>query len=119
MAAGNGFPRHVRLLKPVEFSSVFSRRCSRRGDFVQVYVRSASLAHPRLGLVVAKRDVARSVDRNYARRIIRESFRLQMAVLPPLDYVVRVLRVIRPPEAVLMRAELARFLARPKSCPEL
>lgn len=119
MTAGNGFPRHVRLLKPAEFSFVFSRRCSKRGDFVQVYVRSASLAHARLGLVVARRDVARSVDRNYARRIIRESFRQQLTVLPPLDYVVRVLRVVRPEDAAVMRAELARFLTRPKSCPEL
>ena len=118
MTAGCGFPRHVRLLKPAEFSAVFSRRCSKRGNFVQVYVFPASLMHPRLGLVVAKRDIARSVDRNYARRIIRETFRQQQAALPSLDYVVRVLRVVRCEDSAQVRAELARFLARPKSCPE-
>ena len=47
---------------------------------------------PRLGVVVAKRVLKRAVDRNAAKRQIRESFRLVRGRLPPLDVVVQVVR---------------------------
>lgn len=43
----------------------------------------------RLGLVVAKKVLRRAVDRNRAKRAIRESFRLNQR-LPAVDIVVRV-----------------------------
>ena len=42
-----------------------------------------------MGLIVAKKVLRRAVDRNRAKRAIRESFRLRKG-LPPLDVVVRV-----------------------------
>jgi len=44
---------------------------------------------PRLGLIVGKRFLPRAVDRNRAKRVIRESFR-QAPNLPAMDIVVRV-----------------------------
>ena len=44
----------------------------------------------RLGLVVPKRALPRAVDRNRAKRVLRESFRKARAGLPPCDIVVRV-----------------------------
>lgn len=44
---------------------------------------------PRLGLIVGKRFLRRAVDRNRAKRMIRESFR-QARDLPAMDIVVRV-----------------------------
>ena len=44
----------------------------------------------RLGLIVGKRVAPRAVDRNLARRIIRESFRVNRRRLPNFDLVVQV-----------------------------
>lgn len=46
------------------------------------------LSHPRVGLVIAKKNVRLAVQRNRVKRIIRESFRLQHSGLPNLDIVV-------------------------------
>ena len=42
-----------------------------------------------MGMVVSKRLLSRSVDRNRVRRVIRETFRLAAVSLPALDLVVR------------------------------
>ena len=61
----------------------------RRGPFV-LMAGATDAASARLGLIVAKRVLRRAVDRNRAKRVIRESFR-QHGDLPPLDVVVRLL----------------------------
>jgi len=43
---------------------------------------------PRLGLVIAKKNVSRAVDRNRVKRILRESFRLNQGLLPAVDIVI-------------------------------
>jgi len=48
------------------------------------------MSYPRLGLVVPKKILARAVDRNRARRILREVFRLSQPLLGGLDVVIRV-----------------------------
>ncbi|SDS66183.1 ribonuclease P protein component [Halopseudomonas sabulinigri] len=50
--------------------------------------RENDLAHARLGLVIAKKNVRRAVDRNKVKRIARESFRQHRAELGNLDIVV-------------------------------
>ncbi len=42
----------------------------------------------RLGLALAKRRIARSVDRNRIKRVVRESFRHARSSLGPVDIVV-------------------------------
>ena len=44
----------------------------------------------RLGMIVGKRVLRRAVDRNRAKRVIREAFR-QRPAMPAVDVVVRVL----------------------------
>jgi ribonuclease P protein component len=44
----------------------------------------------RLGLVVGKRVLRRAVDRNRAKRVIRETFRNTRADLPRVDIIVQV-----------------------------
>lgn len=46
------------------------------------------LGHPRLGLIVSKKNVRRAVDRNRFKRLVRESVRLQQDRLPAVDIVV-------------------------------
>ena len=83
-----GFSKTERLLKTDEFSSVFALRRSRHGRYVQVLLGEAQ-AHPRLGLVVAKKVAKRAHERNYMKRVLREWFRLHKPQLPAQDIVVR------------------------------
>ena len=83
-----GFSKTERLLKTDEFSSVFALRRSRHGRYVQVLLGEAQ-AHPRLGLVVAKKVAKRAHERNYMKRVSREWFRLHKQQLPAQDIVVR------------------------------
>jgi len=69
------------------------------------------LEHARLGMVVAKRQFKRAVDRNQLRRIIRETFRLYSPNLPKLDVVVKVQAAPVKGEAA---SELANLLVRLK-----
>ena len=50
-------------------------------------VRPNGLNHARLGMVIAKKKVRRSVDRNRLKRAIRESFRLHQKLLPQVDII--------------------------------
>src|SRR5690606_37786982 len=62
--------------------------CKASGSHILLLARQNSLDHPRLGLVIAKTNVRRSVDRNKVTRISRESFRHHRAALDNLDIVV-------------------------------
>ena len=43
--------------------------------------------HPRLGIIIAKKNVKLAVERNRLKRQLRETFRKQRQVLPSLDIV--------------------------------
>lgn len=53
-----------------------------------MFATTATEPQPRLGIVVAKRNVKLAVKRNKLKRMIRESFRLQQQLLMGLDVVV-------------------------------
>lgn len=122
------FPRLCRLLKTDEFSSVFGFRKSLKSRHFLLHYRlreaveGTERAHgavdngPRLGLVIAKRILRRSVDRNLIRRLAREAFRTQRQHLPPYDCV---LRLGAKPEALdkkALAAEIHGLLARLSNC---
>ena len=89
LAPALGFGRDRRLLTKREFDAVLRAPSLRlrRGSLVAA-VRPSESAVARLGLIVAKRTLKRAVDRNRAKRVIRESFR-QRRRFPPVDVVVR------------------------------
>ncbi len=83
-----GFPPTHRLLRPAEFQAVFDSAAFKVGEAqFLLLVRHNGLDHPRLGLVIAKKKVRRSVDRNRLKRTVRESFRLHQASLPAADLI--------------------------------
>jgi ribonuclease P protein component len=106
-----------KLRKTDEFSSVFRFKCLQRGNCLDLYARPNDLAFPRLGLVVPKRILARAVDRNRVRRILREAFRLAQAGLGGLDVIFR-LRPASPGAPCDYRAEGERLLRQAKRCAE-
>lgn len=102
------FPKRYRLTKTDEFSSVFGfRRALKSRHFLLHYrLRGAEeVAGARLGLVVAKRLLKRSVDRNLIRRLGREQFRLLRSQLPSRDLI---LRLSTKPTLPLDRKALAQ-----------
>lgn len=78
-----------RLRRRREFDRLFTgpRRRIRAYPFT-VLSAPNGLGHPRLGLVVGKRQARRAVERNRIKRVIRESFRASIPRLPAHDIVV-------------------------------
>lgn len=104
------FARRYRLTKTDEFSSVFGFRKAIRGKLLMLHYqpRASGSDDPRLGVVVAKKLLKRSVDRNKVKRIIREQFRCQRVNLPACDLVVRLAVKPAPLDGKLLASD---FLA--------
>jgi len=86
---GNAFGWDSKLRKTDEFSCVFRFKHVHRGTYLDIFYRQNGLGFSRLGLVIAKRLLSRAVDRNRAKRVLRESFRLTQHGLNGIDVVVR------------------------------
>lgn len=84
----NSFPRELRLLTPSQFSRIFDHPVKAVSDHFTLLAKPNDLAHPRLGLTIAKKKEKTAVGRNRIKRIIRESFRLNQHNLPNIDIVV-------------------------------
>ncbi len=85
---GASFPPEARLQCARQFRAVFSQgRKFVQPGFVLIAAPSTQ-TQARLGLALAKRRIARSVDRNRIKRVVRESFRYARASLGPVDIVV-------------------------------
>lgn len=86
------FPKAYRLTKTDDFSSVFGFRKALRSPHFLLHYRlrgADEVVGARLGLVVAKRFLRRSTDRNLVRRLGRENFRLLRNQLPSRDLILR------------------------------
>lgn len=83
--------RDARLVNKADFDRVFAANQRAKTDYVVVMARPNEKSHPRLGMVIPKRLLARAVDRNRMKRCIRESFRLAWPELPACDFVVRLI----------------------------
>jgi len=84
--ASNRFPRSLRLLKSAEFQAVFAaaeQRVSHR--YYLLLARTHSGAGPRLGLVVARKNIRLATRRNRIKRVARETFRHQAPGLGAVD----------------------------------
>ncbi|MFZ2855700.1 MAG: ribonuclease P protein component [Rhodocyclaceae bacterium] len=119
--SANAFPRQYRLTKTDEFSSVFGfRRALKSPHFLLHYrLRTAEeAAGARLGLVIAKRLLRRSVDRNLVRRLARENFRLLRCRLPSRDFILRLAVKPKPLDRRVLSDEIRNLLGKLAS-PEL
>jgi ribonuclease P protein component len=113
--ASAAFPKHYRLLKTDEYSSVFGfRRALKSRHFLLHYRPRGADEVPgaRLGLVVAKRFLRRSVDRNLVRRLAREQFRLLRTRLRSSDFVLRLAAKPLPIDRQAMAREIQGLLSK-------
>ncbi len=106
---GSVFGRDRRLLTPREFQHVLKQGARAGGQFFRLIAVTGDHPKGRLGLAIAKRSLKRAVDRNRAKRVIRESFRQQEAsVVGDLDVVVMANPGVRSASLDELRADLAR-----------
>ena len=59
-----------------EFREVFEQKKSYAGKLIVLYLRRTSNTSVRVGVIASKRTFRRAVDRNRAKRLMREAFRL-------------------------------------------
>jgi ribonuclease P protein component len=83
------FRPHERIRDPNDFRRAFERRRSAADPTMVVYAVENGRDHPRLGLSVGRKKVRKAFQRNRAKRLLREAFRLGKADLPAgVDFVV-------------------------------
>jgi ribonuclease P protein component len=72
--SSSAFPKQRRIRRRAEFGTVFDRGTRIHGRFFTFLLRPNGLALARLG-IVASRKLGGAVERNRAKRLIRECFR--------------------------------------------
>ena len=75
-------PRGHRML-PACYRDTFARGRSFPGRYLVLWLREAPDADRRVGVVTSRNTLRMAVTRNRARRLLRETFRLQRAHLRP------------------------------------
>jgi ribonuclease P protein component len=102
-----GFTKQQRIRRDHDFQRIFRARCSAGSAELVVYVDHApdGVGFARLGVRAGKR-LGNAVQRNRARRRVKEAFRLRQHELPPLDLVCVIRRTgvdLATYEALLLR----------------
>lgn len=59
-----------------EFQNVYSNGKRYEGAFITVFVKENGSSEHRLGVTASKKALGKAVDRNRAKRLLRETFRL-------------------------------------------
>jgi ribonuclease P protein component len=72
------------LREPSEFQHVYRNGKRFEGVFITVFVIDNDGANHRLGVTASKKAVGKAVQRNRAKRLLRESFRSNMSSLESL-----------------------------------
>lgn len=107
------FSRDKRLLIPRQFKAVFDSPGGKiPGKSVLLLVRENGLDHPRIGMVIGKKSVKLSVERNRLKRLIRESFRLHQALMGGWDIVVVARKGIAESNNVEITRQFGKFWKR-------
>jgi ribonuclease P protein component len=109
---GFTLPKEARLAKRAEFLRVYDKGVRIEGRFMTVFILPNRGAIHRLGVTATKKAIGKSHDRNRAKRLLRESFRLSRveldAVTERFDWVLNARRS-------LLHAKLEKPLAEFKS----
>ncbi len=98
-----------RIRQRVEFEQAF-RAEQLTNKWFAVYVRKNESGFARLGIVASKKTMPKAVSRNFAKRLIRETFRCGFPVGSGLDVVVRAKRRISSENLAEGRLALMQLL---------
>ncbi len=78
---GFGLPKEARLLKRADFLRVYEHGKRFEGRFMTVFILPAKQENHRVGITATKKAIGKAHDRNRAKRLLRESFRLSRVEL--------------------------------------
>ena len=76
------FPRYVRLRRNADFQRVYREGSRERGRLIALVAAPNGTDESRLGVSVGRLFAKRAVDRNRAKRLMREAFRIERPTLP-------------------------------------
>ncbi len=109
-------PKETRLAKRAEFLRVYEQGTRIEGRFMTVFIRPNEGPIQRLGVTATKKAIGKAHDRNRAKRLIREAFRLSRAELDTVpvkyDWVVNARRNILEVRLARPLEEFKRIVAR-------
>ena len=110
------FPRTIRLLKRADFLRVYENGKRFEGRFMTVFILPAELECHRVGVTATKKAIGKAHDRNRAKRLLRESFRLSRAELDAItakyDWVLNARRSLLSTKLEKPLAEFRQIVAK-------
>ena len=100
----------MRLRSRSQFTEALAEGAAGLRRHFTVYARPNGLTHARIGIIASKRVAPRAVDRNRAKRLVREAFRAMRHRLTGTDIVVQLRRWSPRGSVAAARADIARLL---------
>jgi ribonuclease P protein component len=77
-------PKDFRLRKPSEFRRVYDKGKRYNGNLMTLFLLPSETKFQRLGITASKKGIGKAFQRNRAKRLLREAFRLSKAELGEL-----------------------------------
>ncbi len=82
-----GFKKFEGIRKASTFKQLFKKGRKRVGRLIVIYYAKNEFGFPRAAFIASKRFSKKAVERNRAKRLVREAFRLNKHRFPPFDII--------------------------------
>ncbi len=113
---GLGLPKEVRIAKRADFLRVYEQGRRIEGRFMTVFILPSRGPRHRVGVTATKKAIGKAHDRNRAKRLLRESFRLNRPEIESIstryDWVINARRSLLKIRLDKALAELTQIVAK-------